>query len=110
MAIGGAIVINPDATIGHNFNIAQGALVGNAPPSSRNNNQGGAPTIGDNVCVGANAIVIGKITIGDNCVIAPGAFVNQDMPANTIAVGNPATFHRKENASDSLIVYKLTVK
>ena len=28
----GAIVINPDAIIGHNFNIAQGALVGNTPP------------------------------------------------------------------------------
>lgn len=106
----GHIVINPDAIIGHNFNIAQGALVGNAPPSSRNNFQGGAPTIGNNVCIGANAIVIGKIRIGDNCVIAPGAFVNQDMPANTIAIGNPATFHHKENPSDSLIVYKLNIK
>ena len=103
----GAIVINPSARIGHNFNIAQGALIGNAPPSSRNNNQGGAPTIGNNVCVGANAIVIGKITIGDNCIIAPGAFVNQNMPPNTIAIGNPASFHHKDNASKSLIVYKL---
>jgi acetyltransferase-like isoleucine patch superfamily enzyme len=66
--------------------------------------------IGNNVCIGANAIVIGKITIGDNCVIAPGAFVNQDMPSNTIAIGNPASFHHKENASDSLIVYKLVVE
>lgn len=105
----GAIVINPEATIGHNFNIAQGALIGNAPPSRRNNNLGGAPTIGNNVCVGANAIIIGNVTIGDNCVIAPGAFVNQDMPDNTIAIGNPATFHHKENASDSLIIYKLLI-
>ena len=80
------------------------------PPSSRNNNQGGAPTIGNNVCIGAYAVVIGKINIGDNCVIAPGAFVNQDMPTDTIAIGNPASFHHKENASDSLIVYKLSLE
>ena len=105
----GAIVINPSAHIGHNFNIAQGAVIGNAPPGSRNKNKGGAPTIGNNVCVGANAIIIGNISIGDNCVIAPGAFVNQDMPANHIAIGNPATYHYKFKASDSLIVYKINV-
>lgn len=99
----GAIVVNPCAKIGHNFNIAQGALIGNAPPSSRNKNKWGSPTIGNNVVVGANAIVVGNINIGDNCVIAPGAFVNQDMPDNTIAIGNPATFHYKENACNILI-------
>ena len=102
----GAIVVNPAAEVGDNFNIAQGAVIGYAPPR-RGQSEGGSPKIGNNVCVGANAIVIGKISIGDYCVIAPGAFVNQDMPPHTIALGNPATFHHKHQASSSLIVYSL---
>ncbi len=103
----GAIVVNPAAEVGDNFNIAQGAVIGYAPPR-RGQSEGGSPKIGNNVCVGANAIVIGNISIGDYCVIAPGAFVNQDMPPHTIALGNPATFHHKHQASSSLIVYSLT--
>lgn len=102
----GAIAVNPAAEIGDNFNIAQGSVIGYAPPR-KEQLEGGCPKIGNNVCVGANAIVIGNISIGDYCVIAPGAFVNQDMPPHTIALGNPATFHHKEKASSSLIVYPL---
>lgn len=105
----GATVINPAAQIGNNFNIAQGAVIGSAPISRQKERIKTCPTIGDRVCVGANAIIIGGITIGDNCIIAPGAFVNKDMPPNTIALGNPATFHHKENASSSLITYELKI-
>ncbi len=103
----GTIVVNPLCKIGHNFNIAEGALLGYNPPSknrpgSKSDKPGGAPVIGNNVCVQANAVVIGPVTIGDNCLIAPGAFVNKDMPP-AIAVGNPATFHYAENASSLLI-------
>lgn len=103
----GTIVINPAAVIGDNFNIANGAVIGYS--GSKNNKQGGVPTLGHNVCVGANAIIIGKIHIGNNCIIAPGSFVNCDMPDDTIAIGNPATFHYRIHASDQLIVYKLEV-
>lgn len=50
----GNIVINPDAVIGDNFNIAQGCLIGNA-----NGKHKGAPTIGNNCYMGANSIVLG---------------------------------------------------
>jgi maltose O-acetyltransferase len=47
-------------------------------------------TIGDNVWLGGGAIVLPGVTIGDNTVIGAGAVVTKDIPANSVAVGNPA--------------------
>ncbi|WP_431989486.1 sugar O-acetyltransferase [Streptomyces albogriseolus] len=47
-------------------------------------------TIGDNVWIGGGAIVCPGVTIGDNAVIGAGAVVTKDIPANVVAVGNPA--------------------
>ncbi|MGW1956923.1 sugar O-acetyltransferase [Streptomyces sp. NPDC001920] len=47
-------------------------------------------TIGDNVWLGGGAIVLPGVTVGDNSVIGAGAVVTKDVPANTVAVGNPA--------------------
>ncbi|GAA2660384.1 sugar O-acetyltransferase [Streptomyces vastus] len=47
-------------------------------------------TIGDNVWLGGGAIVCPGVTIGDNAVIGAGAVVTRDIPANVVAVGNPA--------------------
>ena len=46
-------------------------------------------TIGNNVWIGANVSVLPGVTIGDNCVIGAGSVVNRDIPANSVAVGNP---------------------
>ena len=46
-------------------------------------------TIGDNVFLGANAVVLPGVTIGDNVIIGAGAVVTKDIPANSIVVGNP---------------------
>jgi acetyltransferase-like isoleucine patch superfamily enzyme len=48
-------------------------------------------TIGNNVWLGDSVIVGKGVTIGDNAVIGAGAIVVKDIPANAIAVGNPAT-------------------
>ncbi len=45
--------------------------------------------IGNNVWFGGNVTVLGGVTIGDNSVIGAGSVVVKDIPANTIAVGNP---------------------
>ena len=50
-----------------------------------------AITIGNNVWLGDSVIVGKGVTIGDNAVIGAGAIVVKDIPANAIAVGNPAT-------------------
>jgi maltose O-acetyltransferase len=47
-------------------------------------------TIGDNVWIGGGVIVCPGVTIGDNSVIGAGAVVTKDIPANVVAVGNPA--------------------
>jgi maltose O-acetyltransferase len=46
--------------------------------------------IGDNVWLGGGVIVCPGVTIGDNAVIGAGAVVTKDVPANVVAVGNPA--------------------
>ncbi|MER5443870.1 sugar O-acetyltransferase [Streptomyces sp. NPDC002790] len=47
-------------------------------------------TIGDNVWLGGGVIVCPGVTIGANSVIGAGAVVTKDVPANVVAVGNPA--------------------
>jgi serine O-acetyltransferase len=50
-----------------------------------------APVIGNNVDIGAGAKLLGPIKIGDNVIIGANAVVLCDVPANSIAVGVPAT-------------------
>lgn len=47
-------------------------------------------TIGNDVWIGGNVTLLPGVTIGDNCTIGAGAVVTHDIPANSIAVGNPA--------------------
>lgn len=46
--------------------------------------------IGSNVKIGARSFITKGVTIGDNTIIYPGSIVTQSLPANTIAMGNPA--------------------
>lgn len=46
-------------------------------------------TVGNNVWIGGNVVVLPGVTIGDNCVIGAGSVVTKDIPAGTVAVGNP---------------------
>jgi serine O-acetyltransferase len=79
------VVISPFAVLGSNVNIAQGVTIGAASRGARK----GAPTLGNRVWVGANAVIVGRVTIGDDALIGPGAYVNFDVPAMSIVVGNP---------------------
>ncbi len=51
--------------------------------------------IGNNVWLGGGAIVLPGVTIGENSVIGAGSVVTKDIPANVVAVGNPARVVRK---------------
>lgn len=75
--------------IGDNFTVRNTVTIGN-------NKSGERPTIGNNVSINANAVVIGPITIGDNVIIGAGAVVTKNIPDNCVVVGNPA-YILKEN-------------
>lgn len=47
-------------------------------------------SIGSNVWLGGGAVVLPGVTIGDNTVVGAGAVVTRDLPADMVAVGNPA--------------------
>lgn len=82
----GGIVINQGAIIGENCNVSQGVTIGNISRGKLK----GCPTIGDRVWIGANSVVVGKITIGNDVLIAPLSYVNFDVPDNAVVSGNPA--------------------
>jgi len=52
-------------------------------------------TIGDDVFIGANSIILKGVTIGDRAIIGAGSVVTRDVPADCIAAGNPAVVIRK---------------
>lgn len=96
----GTIVVNPNAVIGRNFSIAQGALVGNS-----GGKKPGVPVIGDNVILGANSLILGGVRIGNNVLVAPGAFINFDVPDDSIVIGNPGKIIASHRPTDRYNVY-----
>ena len=56
--------------------------------------------IGNNVWIGAGAIILPGITIGDNSVIGAGSVVTKDIPATVVAVGNPCRVRREIGEHD----------
>ncbi len=60
-----------------------------------------AVTIGKNVWVGTNSIILKGVTIGDNSVIGAGSVVSTDIPENVVAAGNPAKIIRSVSNKDN---------
>ena len=63
-------------------------------------------TIGDNVWIGANVIVLPGVTIGENSVIGAGSVVTKDIPANVVAFGTPCKVYREINERDEEYYFK----
>lgn len=96
----GGIVINPEAKLGENITILNGALIG----AQNRGKYKGFPTIGNYVWIGTNSIIVGGVHIGNNVLIAPGAYVNFDVPDNSVVLGNPGKIIYKENATEDYII------
>ena len=85
----GGLDIGDDVMIGPNVSL----ITSSHPiaPSRRREGVIARPiVIGKNVWIAANVTVIGGVTIGGNSVIAAGSVVTKDVPANSLAGGNPA--------------------
>ena len=63
-------------------------------------------TIGNNVWIGANAVLLPGVHVGDNTVIGAGSVVTKDIPANVVAVGNPCKPIKEITDEDKLFYYK----
>ncbi|MDE1175184.1 MAG: serine O-acetyltransferase [Edaphobacter sp.] len=81
----GGIVVSGDARFGDDCVIRNGVTVG-----LRNRGVRGSPHLGDRVDIGAGAKLLGPIRIGDDVAIGANAVVLTDVPSNSIAVGIPA--------------------
>lgn len=71
-------------------------------PAARNSlYEFGLPvTVGDNVWIGGNVILLPGVTVGSNCVIAAGSVVTKDIPAWSVAAGSPARVIRTITDAD----------
>jgi serine O-acetyltransferase len=82
----GPIVVHSQAKIGDFCNLSQGVTIGGLHQGERK----GVPVIGNRVYIGPNAIVIGGITVGDDVAIGAGAVVVRSVLPRGIVAGNPA--------------------
>ncbi|MBE6322871.1 MAG: serine acetyltransferase [Bacteroidales bacterium] len=80
------IIMSPEVKVGKNFTIYQGVTVGRV----HNGKKAGVPTVGDNVTAFAGSKILGNIKIGNNVIIGANAVVLSDVPDNVTVGGIPA--------------------
>jgi serine O-acetyltransferase len=81
----GGIVISGDATFGDDVIIRNGVTVG-----LKHTGHPGSPIIGNRVDIGSGAKILGTVVVGDDVVIGANAVVIKDVPPDCVAVGIPA--------------------
>jgi serine O-acetyltransferase len=92
----GGIVVSGYTVFGDNCRIRTGVVIGLARV-----NEPCAPKFGNNVDVGAGAKVLGNITVGDNVLIGANAVVVRDVPANSVVTGVPGVARPRTDTKGS---------
>ena len=93
------ITINKDAILGRNINLHKGVTIGQENRGPRK----GCPVISDNVWIGMNVTIVGKIHIGTDVLIAPNTFVNCDVPDHSVVFGNPCIIKHRDWATEGYL-------
>ena len=83
-----AVVVNGETRIGARCVLRASTTLGNVLRDD--GTETASPTLGDDVELGVGVIVIGPVRIGDRARVGAGAVVIHDVPAGSVAVGNPA--------------------
>lgn len=94
----GGITIGDGSLIGHNVVLA--TINHDLLPSQKRKNHYAPITIGSNVWIGSNAVILPGITIGEWAVVAAGAVVTKDVPPYTVVGGTPAKIIRRVYESE----------
>lgn len=89
------MVIAEGTKIGNNCNLSQFLNIGS--------NHGSPAMIGNNVYVGPHVCLVDDVQIGDNVTIGAGAVVTKNLPDNATAVGVPAKIITYENAGKYIV-------
>jgi len=87
---GMGVVIGETAEVGDNVTLFKGVVLGGTGKEKGKRH----PTIGNNVTIGTDAVILGSFRIGDNCKIGAGSVVLKEVPPNCTVVGNPARIVR----------------
>lgn len=90
---GMGVVIGETAEIGYNVTMYHGVTLGGTGKDKGKRH----PTIGDNVIIGAGAKILGPITIGNDVKIGSNSVVLRDVPNGATAVGIPAKIINRSN-------------
>ena len=93
----GDIIISGDTVFGDDVVIRNGVTVG-----LKRTHERGAPVIGNRVDIGAGAKILGAIRIGDDVAIGANAVVLQDVPSQSLAIGVPAQIRPRPVRGDQV--------
>jgi acetyltransferase-like isoleucine patch superfamily enzyme len=88
--LGLAAVVNTRASLDHDNELMEGAHV--MPGATL----AGAVIVGRYATVGSGAVVLPGVRIGDNAYVGAGAVALEDVPADTVVVGAPARFLKRQ--------------
>lgn len=92
----GGIILNANTTLGNNCNISQGVTIG---VSGKGENRG-VPVIGNNVYIGPNSVVAGKISIGNDVMIGACSLVRNSVEDASVMLGVPAIVVSANGSND----------
>jgi serine O-acetyltransferase len=96
----GGIIVHPRVRIGQNCNLSQGVTIGEGGRGADR----GVPIIGDRVYIGPGAKIFGAIKIGDNVAIGANAVVNKNAPGTAVIGGVPGVIIDMEGSRDFIVV------
>ena len=98
----GGIVVHGDAEIGENCNLSQGVTIGVLIRGKKS----GVPKIGNRCFLGPGATILGGVTIGDDVLIGANAIVTFDVPSNSVVASPLASIVSNKGSKEYIVNIK----